>query len=140
MPPGRASPDAYRDGSDVPPSPRQLRPFLREHGSAKTIALFRRFRTVAPKHPIFTEDFELNLVSDLLDQGRTEEAIAFCDYFREVGVDCEQTFMKVGNAFHKMGRKDWAAGYYQRVLLLKPSNQEAANKLKELGGERGSKK
>jgi pimeloyl-ACP methyl ester carboxylesterase len=133
VPPGRTGPDPYREGGVLPPTPRQLRPLLREQGSKKAIALLRRFREEAATHPIFAGNFALFLVGDLLDQGRTEDALAFRDYYRESDLDCGTVFMKLGKGYQDMGLAKLAAAYYKRVLLLEPANREAADRLKELG-------
>jgi hypothetical protein len=132
VPEGRTGPDPYRDDSALPPTPRQLRPLLREHGSARTIAVLRRFRKEAPAAPIFNQNFELFLVSDLLDQGRRHDAVAFYAYFRETGLDCAKIFLEFGKSSQRLGRPQRAADFYKRVLLLEPWHDEAAAKLKEI--------
>jgi dienelactone hydrolase len=136
VPEGRSGPDPYKEDSALPPTPRQLRPFLREQGVKKAIALFQRFRKEAPTHPIYYPNFELNLVSDLLDQGKTEDAIAFRDYFRESGLDCGKVFLGFGQSYHRMGATKSAARYYQMALVLDPSSREAADKLKEVSEDK----
>ncbi len=138
VPIGRTGPDAYMAGSKVPPTPRQLRPFFNEHGSEKTIALLRRFRKQFATHPIYTENFEFYLVIDLLDQNRIKDALAFRDEFRESGLDCNKALLAIGKGYQKIGLARPAAIFYKRLLLLDPSNREAAGKLKEV--EEGSKK
>jgi hypothetical protein len=136
VPRGRAGPDPYKEGSALPPTPRQVRPFLREHGSKKAIAVLRRFRKEAADHPAFSQLFELYLVSDLLDRERTEDAIAFRDYYRESGLDCGKLFFEIGKGYQERGLAKWAAIHYKRVLQLEPSNGEAAARFKEVGGEK----
>jgi pimeloyl-ACP methyl ester carboxylesterase len=136
MPEGRTGADPYKEDSALPPTPRQLRPFLREQGVAKTIAVFKRFRKEAPSNPIYFPNFELNLVSDLLDQGKTRDAIAFRDYFRESGLDCGKVFMRFGKSYQTRGARGTAARYYKMALALDPSDREAADKLKELSAKK----
>src|SRR5262249_48689739 len=107
--------------------------FFREQGADKTVAVLRRFRKEAPTAPIFFPNFELFLVSDLLDQGKVPEAGAFRDYYRESGLDCGKFFLEFGKSYQRLGRPERAADFYKRVLLLEPSNGEAADKLKEIG-------
>jgi pimeloyl-ACP methyl ester carboxylesterase len=133
VPEGSTGPDPYKEDSGLPPTPRQLRPFLREQGSNKTIAVLRRFQKEAPTAPIYFPNFELFLVSDLLDQGKAPEAVAFRDYYRDSGLDCGKMLLEIGKSYQRMGRPERAADFYKRVLLLEPSNGEAADKLKELG-------
>jgi pimeloyl-ACP methyl ester carboxylesterase len=136
MPAGRTGPDSYKEDSALPPTPRQLRPFLREHGVNKTIAVFKRFRKEAPSDPIYYPNFELNLVTDLLEHGKTTDAIAFRDYFRESGLDCGKIFLGFGKSYQKMGARGTAARFYKMALALDPSSREAADKLKELNTEK----
>lgn len=136
MPIGRIGPDAYRESSTTPPTPRQLRPYLKEHGSEKTIALYRKFRKDFAAHPIFSQNFELFLVSDLLDRSKTADAIAFRDYFRESDLDCDKIFLAIANNYHKSGLMKPATIFYQRMLQLDPSNREAAERLTEIERER----
>jgi tetratricopeptide (TPR) repeat protein len=132
VPKGRTGPDPYKEGSALPPTPRQLRPFLHKHGVNKAIAVFKRFRKEAPDHPIFYPIFELNLVSDLLDHRKTQDAIALRDYFRGSGLDCVKIFLGLGKSYQSRGATKFAARYYERALALDPSNREAREKLKEL--------
>jgi dienelactone hydrolase len=132
-PRGRSGPDPYQEVGASPPTPRQVRPFLREHGSKKTIDVLRRFRKDAATHPIFSRNFELFLVGDLLDQGKLDDAMALRDYYRDSGLDCGPVFLKIGKGYQNLGLGRLAAAYYKRVLLLDPGNREATDKLAELG-------
>jgi hypothetical protein len=133
VPEGRNGPDPYTEDSALPPTPRQLRSFLREHGSAKTIAVMKRFRKEAPAAPIYNHTAQLYLVTDLLDQGKTQDAIAFSDYFRETKLDCVKVLLQIAQGYQQLGITNWPAVYYKRALLLDPTNSEAAAKLKEIG-------
>jgi predicted dienelactone hydrolase len=135
MPEGRTGPDPYPEDSAVPPTPRQLHRFLREQGSGKTIGVLKRFRKDAPDAPIFDKTFELYLVCDLLDEGKAQEAIAFRDYYRESGLDCENYLLGSAKAFRRNGSTKLAASYYSRLLLLDPANREAVDGLRLLGAE-----
>lgn len=133
VPEGRTGPEPYAEASPVPPTPRQVRPFLRQHGTEKTITVYRRFRKDVPTAPIYEHLFELNLVSDLLDEGKTRDAAAFRDCFRETELDCGKVLLSFGKSFQRLGRPELAARYYKRLLLLEPMNGEAAAGLKEVG-------
>jgi pimeloyl-ACP methyl ester carboxylesterase len=128
---GRTGPDRYESG-DEPPSPRQVRPFLREHGPQKTIDLLKRFREKAPAHPIFADNFEFFLVTDLLDRGKIEDAIALRDYFRETKLDCNAFLLSLGKSYERLGLAKPAAVFYRRLLRLDPANAEAAARLKDV--------
>lgn len=131
-PEGRTGPDPYLETGAAPPTPRQLRQFYRANGTAKTIALLKRFRKDAPAAPIYLENFELYLVCDLLDEGKVADAIAFRDYYRECGHDYGNQIIRIARSAQKAGITHWAINYYTRALRLDPSNREAADQLKEL--------
>jgi predicted dienelactone hydrolase len=136
LPPGVTGAEPYVENSSQPPTPRQVRDFLQKHGSAKTVALFRRFQKDSPTQPIYHLIFGWALVSDLLDQSKTQDAIAFRDYYRESGPDFGKMFLEWGQLFLGWGRKELAADFLKKALLLDPSNREAADKLKEAAGSK----
>ncbi|HEX5272434.1 MAG TPA: tetratricopeptide repeat protein, partial [Gemmataceae bacterium] len=131
VPPGTTGPEPYREGGRRPPSPRQLRYFLHEHGRDKTLAVLRRFRKEAPGQPTEHPVFGLALVGELLDQGKTDDAVAFRDYYRESGFDCGKMLLEWGKAYLRQGRTALARDYFKKALVLDPSNGEAADRLKE---------
>jgi hypothetical protein len=131
LPPGVAGAEPYAENSSQPPTPRQVRDFLRKQGSAKTVALFRRFHKDSPAQPIYHQIFGWALVSDLLDRGKTQDAIVFRDYYRESGPDFGERFLEWGQIFLHLGRKELARDFFKKALLLGPSNRKAADKLKE---------
>jgi hypothetical protein len=132
VPPGSTGPDPYGENSSRPPTPRQLRYFLRKHGGDKTIAVMRRFQKEAPAEPIYHPVFGLALVGDLLDQGKSHDAVLFSEYYRESGIDCGKMLLGWGKVYLRLGRKRLAGDYFKKALLLDPSNAEAADKLKEV--------
>jgi hypothetical protein len=136
VPSGVTGPEPYAENSSQPPTPRQVRGFLRKHGSTKAVALFRRFQKDSPTLPIYHQIFGWALVSDLLDQGKTRDAIVFRDYYRESGPDCGERFLEWGQIFLRIGRKELATDFFKKALLLDPSNREAADKLKEATGSK----
>jgi hypothetical protein len=136
VPPGVTGAEPYAENSPQPPTPRQVRDFLCKHGSAKTVGLFRRFQQDSHTEPIYHHIFGWALVSDLLDQGKTQDAIVFRDYYRESGPDFSETFLEWGQIYLRSGRKELASYFFKKALLLDPSNREAADKLKELAGSK----
>jgi tetratricopeptide (TPR) repeat protein len=136
VPEGRTAPDPYPANSSQPPTPRQLRYFLRDQGVEKTIALMKRFRKDSPS-PIDHQVFGLALVGELLEQGKTHDAIAFHEYYREAGIDYVKVFMGWGDVYLRLGVKSYATDAYKKVLRLDPKNVEAAAKLKEVEGKKG---
>ena len=136
LPPGVTGAEPYVENSSQPPTPRQVLDFLRKHGSAKTVALFRRFEKDAPTPPIYHRIFGWALVSDLLDQGKTQDAIVFRDYYRESGPDFGGMFLEWGQIFLRWGRKELARDFFKKALLLDPSNRKAADGLRTLNDEK----
>ena len=136
VPPGVTGAEPYAENSSQPPTPRQVREFLRKHGSAKTLALFRRFQKDSATQSIYHQFFGWALVSELLDQGKTQDAIVFRDYYRESGPEFGGMFLEWGQIFLRGGRKELARDFFKKVLLLDPSNREAADKLKEVAGSK----
>lgn len=127
-------PEPYREESARPPTPRQFRRYLREQGSAKAIALLKRWRKEEAAQALTHSNAELYLVNDLLDQGKADDAVAFREYFRESGPEHDHglTLWKIGNGFERIGRTKWAAIYFKRLVALEPNHREAAAKLKKL--------
>jgi hypothetical protein len=76
------------------------------------------------------------LVSDLLDQGKTRDAIVFRDYYRESGPDFGERFLEWGQIFLRWGRQELARDFFKKALLLDPSNRKAADGLKKLDDEK----
>jgi hypothetical protein len=136
VPPGVTGTEPYAANSSQPPTPRQVRDFLRKHGSAQTIARFRRFQKDSPTPPIYHQIFGWALVSDLLDQGKTQDGIVFRDYYRESGPDFGGMFLEWGQIFLRGGRKELATDFFKKALLLDPSNREAADQLKGAAGSK----
>lgn len=141
VPEGVSGPEPCLKDSPKPPTPRQLRYFYREHGATATVALMRRSRKESPKSPIYHQIFGLALVGELLDQGKTKDAIAFNEFYRECDADCAKLLTGWAKVYVQFGRKALARDYLKKVLLLQPNDAEAAAKLKELGeptpGEEG---
>jgi pimeloyl-ACP methyl ester carboxylesterase len=136
VPPGVTGAEPYAEDGSLPPTPRQVRDFLRKHGSAKTVALFRRFQKETPTQPIYHSIFGWALVSDLLNQGKTQDAIVLRDYYRESGPDFGRMFLEWGQLFQGWGRNESARDFFKKVLLLDPSNREAADRLKKIDDEK----
>jgi len=132
-PEGRSGPDPYPDDATAPPTARQVRPYLQSNGADKTIAVLRRFRKGAPESPIYHQNFEMFLVTDLLDRGKTPDAAAFHEYFRETGLDCVKVFLSLGKSYQELGRADVATDFYKRAVKLEPTNVEALDRLKKVG-------
>jgi hypothetical protein len=133
VPDGCTGPDRYQEDSVVPPTPRQLHRLLRDQGSAKTIGVLRRFREEVPAAPVFYPIAEFNLVCDLLDEGKSRDAVAFHDYYRESGLDCNKLLLQFAKGAQGQGRTKQATTFFKRLVVLDPASREAADGLKELG-------
>lgn len=130
--PGVSGPPAYQEGDRALPTPRQLRPFLREHGVEKTTALLKRVRQENAASPLLHPVFAFALVSELLDQGKNQEARAFCQFFQEGQVSVVAMLLSMGDLYSRLGAKDSAASSFRKVLTLDPTNASAAEKLKKV--------
>jgi hypothetical protein len=122
----------YREGDPHSPTPRQLRPFLREHGVQKTIALLKRVRKEDPGSPLFHPVFAFALVYELLDRGKNRDGIALHGFYREAGHDTVKMFASHGDSYSRRGGRDFAASCFRKVLILDPGNADAAKKLADL--------
>lgn len=133
-PVGESAARLYEETASEPPTPRQLHRYLQEHGGQKTIAVLNRFRKEEPEHPIYKPIFGFALVFELLDQGKTKDATALRDYFRQGqdGVDIAKMLYDFGNHYKQVSGTDFAASCFRKVLQLQPDDARAANALKEL--------
>jgi tetratricopeptide (TPR) repeat protein len=98
--------------------------------------MFRRFREVAPEQPIYHRIFGWGQVGDLLDRGRTQDAIAFRDFYREANFNDDEMYLEWGQTFLRLERRELATDCFKKALLQDPSNREAADKLKEASGSK----
>jgi hypothetical protein len=131
--PGVSGPSRYKESDGRLPTPRQLRPFLKEHGVEKTIALLGRAHKQDPGSPLLHQVFAFALVSQLLDQGQKSEAAALCRFFDHEGCGTTQLFTDVGDLYLRLGAKQIAAHFFQQSLTLNPDNAAIAAKLRQCG-------
>lgn len=131
MPAGCNQPEPYADRSR-PPTPRQVRPFLAHHGCDATIALLDQLRSAWPQHPTFDPSFQMNLVGDLLLEGRNDDGLALSRSFKKCGVDCVKSLCGYGALYERIGSMKGAIAYYERALILDPQNADVAAKLRKL--------
>jgi hypothetical protein len=132
VPEGVAGAPPYRVGDPGSPTPRQLRPFLRELGVQKTIALLKRVRKDDPTSPLLHPVFAFALVDELLDRGKNQDGIALCGFYREAGHDVVKMLARHGDLYSRRGARDFAASCFRKVLVLDPGNADAAKKLADL--------
>jgi hypothetical protein len=133
VPEGATGPNPYKGDEGAPPTPRQLRPFLREHGAEKTAALMKRCQKSEPTPPVLSPIFGFALVYELLDQGKRDDAIKLCEVYRQDGKDIIHAMLKShGDFLARSGSKDSAAEFYKKALLLELDDAETTKKLKEL--------
>ena len=74
--------------------------------------MLKRFRKEAPTLPIYHPMFGLGLVGELLEQGKTPDALAFHNYYREAGADCSKMLLEWGKTYLQFGLKNRAADYW----------------------------
>lgn len=130
--PGVAGPPPYQDGEARLPTPRQLRPYLRKEGVEKTVALLRRVHEETPTHPVLHNVFFLALIYELLNEGKTQDAIAITAFADEIHPNFKRIFGTMGDFYVRTKRLELATDYYKKALLLDPANTEIARKLREL--------
>jgi pimeloyl-ACP methyl ester carboxylesterase len=133
MPPGVSEPEPYRDGSASPPTPRQFRPILKARGAEATIALLKQIHEKAPDAPVFLSAFGDALVEELLDQGQTQDAIAFYRLYSSYDKTFLGIFTRRGDRYLRFGAKEGARKYFQKALVVDPADAVAAERLKSLG-------
>jgi dienelactone hydrolase len=59
---GVSGPEPFKNGSEVPPEPRQVRPLLAKQGVDSTITIFKAYHGKEPGAPIFQGNFGFELV------------------------------------------------------------------------------
>lgn len=131
MPKGATSAPKYDINSSVPPSPRQIRDLLSTVGTEKTSDLIRKFWTKNSPLPIYDHDFSINLVTELLDKEKNDDARAIYNLYGEFDKQSRpfliRVFMSYGEFFPKH-----AEYFFKKVIILEPGNTKAAEKLKQL--------
>ncbi|MEW6733156.1 MAG: helix-turn-helix domain-containing protein [Acidobacteriota bacterium] len=132
VPEGTTNPPAYRSEETELPLPRQLRPYLQEHGIEKTVVLLKRVYKKDSTHSVLHPVFLFALVYQLLDQGKNRDAAALAAFARELHPDFNDLFVINGETFARVGKLDYAIKCLQMALVLEPGNQEVARKLQEV--------
>lgn len=137
MPRKVISPDKYDISSLMPPTPRQVRYILADNGIARTLDLLRKFWKQDTTHPIYdVSRFIFPLISELLDKGKTDDALAIYKLYIELDGKFKAgiigNFMFFGDVFSNRPQKEDAIKWYRKVLILDPGNAEAAEKLKAI--------
>jgi dienelactone hydrolase len=132
VPAGVSAPEAYRDDSGEPPTPRQVRPLLRARGVTPALGLLRTWHEKARAAPIFHADFGFALVDERLDKGLTADATAIFRLYSSFDRSFEHSFVRRGDAFRRHGLHQVARGYYHKALLVNPTDAEASVRLESL--------
>ena len=96
------------------------------------IALLKHFHEKDPAAPIFHRDFGDSLVEELLDQGRTQDAVAFYRLYGSYDKRFLGTLTRRGDAYLRFGAKEGARKYFRKALILDPADAVAAERLKSL--------
>jgi hypothetical protein len=125
-PRGARRPPPYDASSGRPPSPRELRQVLDEHGAAATIALLRARRAADPTDPVYTSsELACALLYELIGRDRRDDAILLYGYFHELHprlVDDLVGWASMADFFEK---PDVARRYVGAALLFVPDHARA---------------
>ncbi len=129
---GVSGPEPFKNGSETPPEPRQVRPFLAKHGVNSTIATLNAYHEKDPGAPIFQGNFAFALVYELLENHQVQEAVAFQRMYRSFGQDLVKKFISTGDRYLRFGDKIRAQEHFERARMLDPENGEAADRLRKM--------
>lgn len=136
VPEGTAGPSSYQDDATGLPTPRQIRPFLRENGVEKTLKLLKRVSKESPKHPVLHQTFAFALIYDLLEEEKNSDAIAITAFIKDIHPGFTDTEFTQTCKDFASDDDDFAIKCFQKALILDPGNKEAARKLRELENKR----
>ena len=129
---GVSGPEPFKNGSEAPPEPRQVRPLLAKHGVNSTIAILKDYHEKDPGAPIFQGNFAFALVYELLENHQVQEAVAFQRMYRSFGQDLVKRFISTGDRYLRTGAKIIAQEHFERARTLDPGNGEAADRLRKM--------
>lgn len=129
VPVGTTTAAPYPDRSSTPPSPRQVRPFLREHGPEALLEIYERFRVSHPAAPLFHQQFAYALLYELVATGKEDQAALLAPAFHAwypglVGTYLWWTGRSSGDRY-----RDYRRYALKTARLLEPDNQEVARRL-----------
>jgi pimeloyl-ACP methyl ester carboxylesterase len=131
VPVGVTGPEPFRDDQVDPPSPRQIRRIVTARGLDATLTLLKHWYDKAPQAPVFHRDFGFEMIEEWLKRDRTAEAIAINRFYGSLDKAFSQMFVKRGDHYTRFGAMKGARKYYEKALLLDPSDATAAQRLKE---------
>jgi pimeloyl-ACP methyl ester carboxylesterase len=129
---GVSGPEPFKDGSEMPPEPRQVRPLLAKHGVNSTITILKAYHGKDPGAPIFQGNFAFALMYELLESRQVQEAVAFQRMYRSFGQDVAKKFVSIGDRNLRFGDTIRARENFERARTLDPENTEAAGRLKKM--------
>jgi CubicO group peptidase (beta-lactamase class C family) len=102
---------------------------------AEAIEGYRRIRAEDPRHPAIAENRLNSLGYQLLQQGRTAEAIAIFKVNVELYPQSWNVYDSLGEAYLASGDRERASASYRRSLELNPKNESAVQALKKISGQ-----
>lgn len=130
---GTSGPPAFDPGSDVPPTPRQVRPLIEAVGAEATLELLVRFHETVPEAPVFEDQFAYALLYELVARGRRGDAEVLAPFFHELHPALASTFSWwVGRSRGEPRFREYCIAALQAALLLEPENRELAKELEAL--------
>lgn len=119
---------------EVKPSIRvKLDEVIKENGLDEGIKAYRELKSNNSNDYEFGETELARLGSQYLAAGQSEKAIAILELNVEAYPESAVVFNSLADAHQELGNKEQAIENYKKSLSLNPGNQNASDKLKELG-------
>lgn len=129
---------ALHGGEPEEPKPRiadVLHEVIEEEGVETAVARYRTLKDTAAARYDFSES-ELNRLGYFfLRRGDTGTAIALFELNVEVFPEAYNTYDSLGEAYMEAGERELAIRNYRKSLELNPANENAREKLREMGVE-----
>jgi pimeloyl-ACP methyl ester carboxylesterase len=129
---GVTAPAPYRGDHGEPPAPRQLRALLKERGPEATVAVLKQTRATKPEAPVFHSFFGCTLVCELLEQGRTGDALVLDRFYRTVEPGFRKRLLAMAKSYVRDGTARTALELFERAAALDPDDTEAAEQVRAL--------
>lgn len=127
--PGESGPPEYLLSDKLPPTPRQLRPVLKNKGVDKVAEIIRKFKAMKDVEPIYHGTFAFALLYELVSKGRTDDAKTLLIAYRSAKIAVAETFLAWGTLARIVKRPKLELDLYQKLLSIDPGNKEAGKRL-----------
>ncbi len=128
--PGGVAIEPFIDDGSSLPAPRQVRPFLANHGVEATAALLERVAERDPDSPLFHPIFGMSLFLDLHAAGSTEEMERLWPAYRNGRPELVDSYVSMARLLFQIGEGHADRTAYARTCLeiaavLDPAHVEA---------------